>query len=181
MEPNRSISFRDCCQSLSLQTHLLFIRNWTMLASRCYRGAQFHAGLPCLLISPIQTIMSISSKYKRVIMLHVFVNSGGGEMQIKDVFCCTNRLVQIQRSHFTVQTLWKLTLDQSCDPHAQKDKKRSKICSLLSGCCTQSGNMKFLDLFGRLKSVVIGMIHVRALPGKLNQLISLKLFFPVLK
>ncbi len=27
-------------------------------------------------------------------------------------------------------------------------------------------NMKFLDLFGRLKSVVIGMIHVKALPGE---------------
>ncbi len=30
----------------------------------------------------------------------------------------------------------------------------------------KNGNMKFLDLFGRLKSVVIGMIHVKALPGK---------------
>ncbi|KAM4592487.1 uncharacterized protein F13E9.13, mitochondrial isoform 2-T2 [Odontesthes bonariensis] len=39
--------------------------------------------------------------------------------------------------------------------------------------------MKFLDLFGRLKSVVIGMIHVKALPGtplgclKMSQIIEL--------
>lgn len=30
----------------------------------------------------------------------------------------------------------------------------------------ENGTMKFLDLFGRLRSVVIGMIHVKALPGK---------------
>lgn len=33
--------------------------------------------------------------------------------------------------------------------------------------------MTFLKLFGRLKSVVIGMIHVKALPGKTH----LKNFF----
>lgn len=30
----------------------------------------------------------------------------------------------------------------------------------------RNDTMKFVQLFGRLKSVVIGMIHVNALPGK---------------
>lgn len=33
------------------------------------------------------------------------------------------------------------------------------------GCREIITNMRFLELFGRLKSVVIGMIHVKALPG----------------
>ncbi|KAM8894149.1 uncharacterized protein F13E9.13, mitochondrial isoform 2-T2 [Spinachia spinachia] len=53
-----------------------------------------------------------------------------------------------------------LTLGQSRDPH----EKRSKTFPFLWGS-PESKIMKFLDLFGRLKSVVIGMIHVKALPG----------------
>lgn len=58
-------------------------------------------------------------------------------------------------------------------------KSKKQILFFLSLCfqvAPQDGTMKFLDLFGRIKSVVIGMIHVKALPGMTALTFSVQMY-----
>lgn len=72
----------------------------------------------------------------------VFMSS----VKLKYSFCLVNRT--------------KSTFGQSHDPLLRTTQTGFILWRL-----HRKGRMKFLELFGRLKSVVIGMIHVKALPG----------------
>lgn len=68
-----------------------------------------------------------------------------------------------------------VTVDQSRDSKRRGSKTtRFALCPLVS---SPGENMKWLNLFGRLKSVVIGMIHVKALPGMLKLVFFVGFFF----
>lgn len=56
--------------------------------------------------------------------------------------------------------------DRHVTPKRRRHTKNDIFFSLVSSFAFITGKMKFMELFGRLKSVVIGMIHVKALPGK---------------
>lgn len=117
-----------------------------VLACRC-DYVRFPHGCPFFprLLLNSATVLHRCTSYPLRCSYMLFLVLGTGEIEI---YCCHDTTTLIWR-HLVYFVLWF---------------RESELWTFtrLREIIT---NMKFLELFGRLKSVVIGMIHVKALPG----------------
>lgn len=85
----------------------------------------------------------------------------GGEVNTKQEFSVPVSVTNLIMILEYFEAIWPL--DSHVIQSLEGQKQGFALCSLVA--LRKTENMKWLDLFGRLKSVAIGMIHVKALPG----------------